>query len=129
MRQHLGRSDLQALRAMLQGQRASLVAQRDEHLAGLTRAEQAREFLLQDADDAIQRGADREVDLAMADREAVGLTAIEAALERLDQGSYGSCADCGEPIPLARLKLAPTALRCVACASRLERLLPPTSSM
>ena len=114
---------------MLQAQQASLVAQRDAHLAGRTRAEQAREFLLQDADDAIQRGADREVDLAMADREVVGLTAIEAALERLDSGQYGICTECDAEIPLARLKLAPTALRCVACESRLERLQPRTASM
>lgn len=129
MRQHLSSTDRQELRAMLQAQGASLAARRDAHLAGGTRAEQAREFLMQDADDATQRGADREVDLAMADRDVVGLAAIEAALERLDSGRYGECADCGTEIPLARLKLAPTALRCVACESRLERLQPRTASM
>jgi len=129
MTQHLGSTDRQELRALLQAQQASLVARRDAHLAGGTRAEQAREFLLQDGDDAPQRDADREVDLAMADRDAVGLTAIEAALARLDSGQYGECAACGIAIPLARLKLAPTALRCVACESRLERLQPRTASM
>lgn len=129
MTQHLGSTDREALRALLQAQQASLVAQRDAHLDGRTRAEQARDLLLQDADDATQRDADREVDLAMADREVVGLAAIESALARLDEGRYGLCADCEAEIPLARLKLAPTALRCVACESQLERLQPRTASL
>ena len=129
MGQHLSRDDRQALRALLQAQQASLVAQRADHLGGRTRAEQARDLLLQDGDDASQRDADREVDLAMADREVVGLAAIDAALDRLDGDAYGRCADCDAEIPLARLKLAPTALRCVACETRLERLQPRTASM
>ena len=42
------------------------------------------QVLLQDGDDAPQRDADREVDLAMSDREVVGLAAIDAALARLE---------------------------------------------
>lgn len=129
MSDHLGTAEHQELRALLLARRTSLLAQRDAHLAGRTRAEQARDLLLQDADDATQRDADREVDLAMADREAVGLLTTQAALERLDQGRYGSCSDCGADIPLARLRLAPTALRCVACETRLERLQPRTASL
>lgn len=129
MTQHLSSTERDALRALLQAQQASLMARRDAHLAGGTRAEQAREFLLQDGDDAPQRDADREVDLAMVDRDAVGLNAIEDALARLDGGQYGECVSCGSGIPLARLKLAPAALRCVACESRLERQQPRTASM
>jgi len=129
MTQHLGPAEHQELRALLLARRAGLMAQRDAHRAGRTRSEQARDLLLQDADDAPQRDADREVDLAMADREAVGLLATEAALERLDQGSYGLCSDCGTDIPLARLRLSPTALRCVACETRQERLQPRTASL
>ena len=39
------------------------------------------------------------------------------ALERLESGSYGICAGCGEAIPTARLEALPTATRCVACAA------------
>lgn len=44
------------------------------------------------------------------------LQRIEAALKRCDDGSYGFCLDCDEPIAPRRLEFDPTALRCVQCA-------------
>ena len=44
------------------------------------------------------------------------LRRIEAALGRLDDGSYGECSECGEAIPLRRLQIDPAATRCVDCA-------------
>jgi DnaK suppressor protein len=41
---------------------------------------------------------------------------IRFALARIASGSYGSCAQCGEPIGDARLKAQPTATRCINCA-------------
>lgn len=43
------------------------------------------------------------------------LRACDAALGRMDLGIYGRCADCREPIALARLMREPQALRCVSC--------------
>jgi len=85
--------------------------------------------LEQDADDARQRDADREVDFAVADREAVELAAIDAALARLAAGRYGRCGNCGEDIPLARLQLEPQALRCIACETERERGQPRPSKL
>lgn len=45
------------------------------------------------------------------------MTSIRAALARIDDGSYGSCAECGEEIALKRLEAIPTATQCIACAS------------
>lgn len=122
MKQTLAPDELQALRSSLQTRRTTLTEQQRGHLAGQSRAEHAREVLLQDGDDAPQRDADREVDLATTDREVVDLAAIDAALQRLDQGVFGQCAGCGEPMALARLRLTPHALRCVACETALEKL-------
>lgn len=47
------------------------------------------------------------------------LQETEAALERLDDGSYGTCATCREPISPERLEILPAAELCVACQSRL----------
>ena len=47
---------------------------------------------------------------------------IEAAEEAIAEGTYGTCADCGEPIPEGRLRAVPDALRCVPCESRARRL-------
>ena len=45
---------------------------------------------------------------------------IDAALARLQAGRYGSCATCGEPIPIARLRAVPFATLCVPCQARSE---------
>lgn len=58
--------------------------------------------------------------VATAHRESVRriLAAIHAALDRLDDGTYGDCAECGLPIPLARLRACPWATTCTWCAGR-----------
>ena len=45
---------------------------------------------------------------------------IQAALARLDEGTYGACERCGEPINPARLEALPTARRCVPCQEEVE---------
>ncbi len=52
-------------------------------------------------------------------REAM-LRQIDAALKRIDDGEYGYCRDCGEPVDPRRLEVDPTALLCIDCASRSE---------
>lgn len=43
---------------------------------------------------------------------------IDEALERMDEGSYGTCVDCEASIPDARLEVRPLSVRCVACAQQ-----------
>lgn len=45
------------------------------------------------------------------------LAEVEAALERLDAGTYGTCERCGQPIARARLEARPAARTCVGCVS------------
>ncbi|WP_296707316.1 TraR/DksA C4-type zinc finger protein [Rhodoblastus sp.] len=42
---------------------------------------------------------------------------IRDALNRIAEGSYGVCAQCGEPIDPKRLKALPTAIKCISCAA------------
>ncbi len=42
---------------------------------------------------------------------------VRLALTRIDNGTYGTCANCGDAIPLARLEAQPTATRCIKCAA------------
>lgn len=46
---------------------------------------------------------------------------VRAALQRLDSGTYGNCADCSEPIALQRLLVQPAALRCAPCQAAHEQ--------
>lgn len=43
---------------------------------------------------------------------------IEEALQRVDEGTYGVCADCGAEIDAARLEVRPLSIRCVNCAEK-----------
>jgi RNA polymerase-binding protein DksA len=43
---------------------------------------------------------------------------IERTLARIDAGEYGTCEDCGRPIPAKRLEALPNASRCVACEEK-----------
>ncbi|WIT13050.1 TraR/DksA C4-type zinc finger protein [Paucibacter sediminis] len=86
-----------------------------------SRAEHARELLLQDGDDEPARDADREVDLARSDRHLDELRQVNEALQRLRGQGYGLCSDCGEAIAFDRLQRQPEALRCLDCQRRLER--------
>jgi DnaK suppressor protein len=57
--------------------------------------------------------------LRLADRSR----ALTAAKDRVRDGTYGICADCGRPIPQRRLKVLPTATLCVQCQERREAAL------
>ena len=49
------------------------------------------------------------------------LRAVSDALDRIEHGSYGTCADCGAPIPEGRLDARPEAARCVKCQASRDR--------
>lgn len=61
-----------------------------------------------------------EMDLGQLGREVEEVGDVEAALERIRDGSFGKCSDCGDAINRARLAAYPTAKRCIACQTRRE---------
>ena len=62
-----------------------------------------------------------DVGLAEIDRDLDELRAIDAALLRMAEGSYGFCEACDRPIDIRRLNLTPQALRCIDCQTIFER--------
>ncbi len=111
MSKHLTAAQLTELKTLLEARKATIEARLQEVQEGQSRSDHAREILLQDSDDLSHRASDREVDLAR----------INAALERMKNGTYGYCDECGCEIPYARLKLEPQTQHCVACKGRWEK--------
>jgi RNA polymerase-binding protein DksA len=64
---------------------------------------------------------DRELDYTLEENAEGVLKAIDAALERMDNGTYGRCLNCGQPIAPERLEAIPWATRCIDCKRREER--------
>ena len=74
-----------------------------------------------------QHPADTASEISDADRENAVIEAagdqrdqVVAALKRLDEGTYGTCVDCGKPIPDARLEVRPEAARCIEDQAKAE---------
>jgi DnaK suppressor protein len=61
--------------------------------------------------------ASDEVLEGLEDAALAEISQIRAAIGRMETGTYGLCAGCGEGIPLPRLRAVPAATRCIACAS------------
>lgn len=72
--------------------------------------------------DEIQASESREIGCATRELLLVRVNRLSAALDRLAEGGYGTCGECGEAISPARLHAVPEVQTCVRCQDRLERL-------
>jgi RNA polymerase-binding protein DksA len=64
---------------------------------------------------------DRELDYTLEENEGRLLQAIDAALTRMDDGSYGACVSCGQPIGAERLEALAWTTQCIDCKRKEER--------
>jgi DnaK suppressor protein len=110
---------LQEVRARLEQERQSLLsdiealdvenqAQQDDYGVGNHVADDASEVFTRERNLALRNNAE---DL---------IEQIDAALERVEAGTYGICARCGNAIPAERLEARPYAIYCVSCQSEIE---------
>jgi len=72
--------------------------------------------------DEIQANERREIGFATRELLVDRVNRLSAALERLNNGAYGVCPECEEPISPARLQALPEVTTCVRCQDRIERL-------
>jgi DnaK suppressor protein len=68
-----------------------------------------------DALDEVQHAAERELAIRNLDRESHLLRHVKAALRRMQDGSYGTCLNCEEPISRKRLEAVPWTALCIRC--------------
>lgn len=75
---------------------------------------------LPDPTDRATRETDLEGELRMRDRDRHLASKIQAALARIDAGTFGSCLACGQPIPAERLRVRPETDLCIDCKRETE---------
>jgi DnaK suppressor protein len=105
--------------------RKTLLNLREKLLSGISENPIPEALISQsDIGDLIDQAGDereRELSLLLSSRDKEKLLAINEALEKLKDATYGDCEECGERIGAGRLKVMPLARYCVSCQAKLEK--------
>jgi DnaK suppressor protein len=115
-------AELKKVRQELEAEIAGLTADIREAESAI--AERLGDAVGDAGDDQADAGAktfQREHELALTQNARELLEQSERALARMDDGTFGVCASCGQPIGKARLQAFPRATLCVTCKQREER--------
>lgn len=112
----MNRDRLDHFRLRLQGMLSELHGEVVETVTGMR--SEAEPF--PDPNDRASLESDRNLTLRIRDRERKLRSKIEEALARIEDGSFGICESCGEPIGEKRLEARPVTTLCVACKENQE---------
>lgn len=120
----MDQTKLAALRTALEAERERLTAEVDkidtEERELLSEASGENAYRDHMADQGTAT-FEREMDLSFEESARKRLEEVEAALERIDSGTYSECERCGSTIPVERLEAVPTARLCISCKEAEER--------
>jgi len=76
---------------------------------------------IQDIGDEAANIYNKQVLLSLNENERTRLKEVDESLDRIENGTYGVCEECGGPISLKRLEVRPVAKYCVPCLTKLEK--------
>ncbi|NNE93269.1 MAG: TraR/DksA family transcriptional regulator [Verrucomicrobiales bacterium] len=113
---NMKKSDRDEFRDLLVEQRREVL----EHSNQLNTASRVGADGVPDFADYAAEKAEAEVNDRIADSESKLLEKIDLALQRIEDGTYDTCAECSGKIPLARLRAKPAVSLCVNCQARKE---------
>jgi DnaK suppressor protein len=115
----LNKKEMEPYRAMLLDLKTKLIK---DVLMNQEASNESLEGEVLDSADLASDSYDKDLANSLSETERARLVAVEAALERVKQGTYGMCDSCGKPIPLGRLKVLPFAKLCVQCQEDEEKV-------
>jgi DnaK suppressor protein len=111
----------QLRKKLLDRQRVLVIEVRDKREQAAADGNEDAMGVVGDAgDDSVMRMI-TDLDIQEAGRDVEELNDIEAALRRLDDGSYGTCDECGQEIGFPRLNVQPAATRCITDQEKFEK--------
>ncbi|OEU71966.1 MAG: RNA polymerase-binding protein DksA [Desulfuromonadales bacterium C00003093] len=108
---------LAEFKEQLQQQMSDLLQDAGKTVSGMT--EEKSNF--PDPTDRASLESDRNFELRIRDRERKLINKIHQALERIDDGTFGFCESCEEPIGTERLRVRPVTTLCIDCKTEEER--------
>ena len=113
----------EVLQRMLLGKRQEIMREIEGNLGqSLTEDQQRRLESARDVGDQALMDLDRELGISLMEMRNRKRQAIDEALTRLSEGTYGICAECGIEVSEKRLEAVPFAKLCVQCQSQQELL-------
>ena len=121
------------LKKMLEDRRCELAQKKKKKMRD-ARTETKESGVL-DQGESSELDIQEEIGFALIQMKAEKLNQIDAALHRLEEGTYGDCFECGDEIPKARLRALPFAVRCKNCEEdretleQRERIMAPSSRL
>lgn len=116
--EYLSRDEIGHLYGILSGQLAGLLSHSREAIGNLHEVREVEADEL----DFTSAELERDATLRMADRERQLLSKIQNALNRIQEGEYGTCETCGAPITYRRLLARPVATQCIDCKTAAEQI-------
>ena len=111
------KEQLQQFREQLLEMKGDIISDVEQTLTDMT----SHNGNIPDPNDRATIESDREFELRLRSRERKLLDKIEMAIARIDNGTYGICAACEEPIGIKRLQARPVATHCIECKLEQER--------
>jgi DnaK suppressor protein len=106
------------LKKMLEDRRRELMSDVQGRMRDVRDTDKDREVL--DQGESSEVDIQEDIEFALIQMKSETLNKIDAALRRLDDGTYGDCFECGEEISEARLRALPFAVRCKDCEEARE---------
>lgn len=119
----LDQGQLAILESLLEQRRAALARQDDIDVVESGHDLPVQEIETSPADKATVRLLN-DLALEAAGMNAVQMRSVKRAIAKLDDGSYGECEECGNPIGFSRLQARPDARLCITCQTRAEKRAP-----
>ena len=110
--------DIQYFKELLTNQLEELLNQADDTVSGMTVPKEN----FPDPTDRASLEADRNFMLRIRDRESKLIKKIKKALDRIENGTFGICENCGEDISVKRLKARPVTTQCIECKTKEEAM-------
>ncbi len=120
------KKDIEYFRNLLNDRLEELLSHGDDTVSGMTVPKEN----FPDPTDRASLETDRNFMLRIRDREHKLIKKVKKALQRIENGSFGICDSCGEPIAIKRLKARPVTTQCIECKTKEEwpgkRILRPS---
>jgi DnaK suppressor protein len=114
------KEDLEYFRGLLQLQLEHLLKGGDRTVD--TMAAEIGKGVFPDPTDRASMESDRNFELRIRDRERKLISKVKKALEKIDDGSFGTCDICGELIEFKRLEARPVTTHCIECKTHEEEV-------